>query len=141
MPYIKQEYRKPLEPLIQAVLEGRKVCVLDAPCLEDLFTGMGLDYTQIDGCINYILTSVLKNAKCAFDYDWFVHNTLVEFYLSNPNYYKFNRLAGLLSNMIDEFKRRKWSVSSRVYLKNWDKRFRVLLHPYEDRKMRENGDI
>lgn len=71
MPYIKQKARKKWKEIIDEIIENLKP----------------LDVTEIDGELNYLVTSILKKAY-------------------PPRYFNYNRAIGLLECIKQEFYRR-----------------------------------
>jgi len=87
MPYISQEERKELDPLVDPLIEALKKAPPD----------------RLDARLNYV-----------------VYKMLVRLY--SEKYFDYNRAMGVLSCIAHEFYRRKVAA-------------------YEDRKIKETGDI
>jgi len=86
-PYIKQEDRKKVDPLVEKIIE-----TISSEPTENQ-----------DGMINYLMSKVLLG-------------------IYKPKYFNFNRAMGVLNCITQEFYRR-------------------FVAPYEDEKIKENGDI
>jgi len=112
MPYIKQEDRKYLNDLIDQLSEQiQEVLVADS----------GYDYwTHVGGFLNYTVTKLLKNAL-AFPFDSGTQHLQPE-QMRSLTYANMERLVGMLDNCKAELRRR-------------------YLDPYEDEKIKENGDV
>ena len=87
MPYIKQADRIKWEKIIDEVVGELKK----------------LDEKDVEGNLNYFITSILKKTY-------------------SPKYFNYNRAIGLLECIKQEFYRRQ-------------------VGPYEDEKIKENGDV
>lgn len=94
MPYIPQEDRRPLNPLIEALSEELTMCEAD---------GSG------DGRVNYAITEILVA--------YFVH-------YQKPGYLVFERMIGLVElvkletwrRLVAAYEDRKWKKNRDVYL-------------------------
>ncbi len=87
MPYITQEERRELDPIIDQLIDALRKAPKD----------------RVDGRLNYVIYRLLLN-------------------LYEPRYFEYNRAMGVLACVSQEFYRR-------------------IVAPYEDKKMRESGDI
>jgi len=140
MPYIKKEDRPRYDNIItrgerQGLVIARELLFHD---LRDSHP------TQVDGYLNYYLTKLLKDLKedPGFFFKQFIREVLQEVYCTPPKYYKLERGIGLLTCMIIEFSRRKWSKVSKKLLKDIRREFtETLFIPYEMAKRSINGDI
>jgi len=147
MPYIKQEARVIYNYAVAEFLNLSVSIYQIVPGIKDE------PLEKQDGIINYILTSVLlKLSKKPYDpenWNYYrqvyhsLHEFIEVFYAGeDKSYFTLNRAIGLLTSMINEFKRRKWSTPIRMDLESYLVSFLgVHVVPYEDAKIKENGDI
>ena len=140
MPYIKQEDREKYKIIIEKA-RHLDIGVARALLLDNLSK---LHPTEVDGHLNFVFTKLLKDSKNNFHiyFGRFIDLILQDVYADPPKYYKLQRAIGLLTCMIIEFSRRKWSVQSKKFLKDLRRKFTEnILIPYEDIKIEQNGDI
>jgi len=139
MPYIKKEEREKFDNIIEQVKKDQHG-VAGAMLLEVI---EDLHPTQVSGSLNYLFSKLLMDEKHPpYTYRTFILGILSEVYANPPKYYKLQDAVGLLTCMIEEFKRRGWSPGGRVSLKYCLQRFLVnIVFPYEDGKIQSNGDL
>jgi len=140
MPYIIPELRGRYNNIIELARQC-DFGVARALLLEDL---KQLHPTQVDGHLNYLFSKLLKDivGDPRDYYKTFIKTILEDVYCSPPKYYKLQRLYGLLSCMQIEFNRRGWSDIAQAILGiiGYEMTFNILI-PYENGKVRDNGDI
>jgi hypothetical protein len=93
MPYIRRVLRKPIDEVLDPLIERLKTLV-DA----------SLSEKDLAGCITYVIFK------------------LIRYFYENGKWYDKMDAEKVCASAIDEFKRR-------------------FLHPYEDKKIKENGDV
>jgi len=147
MPYIKKEFRARYDNVIKNLKLD-----LNKDNLEEIRyflnrTFSGLYSNQIDGHLNYFFSKLLKSLIGNSDENYeycirLIRLILTDVYCSPPRYYKLQRLFGLFTCMLKEFERRNWSLISIKILGDLaDEFFCNIYEPYEDGKIRDNGDI
>ena len=140
MPYIKQELR----PIFDfAVHLAQKNAGTDwiVGCIE--FGVKDMQPKVMDGCLNYGFTQLLRKLEDLVYAKIIIDLVLNKLFWMEPNYFKFERVKGLLGCMIDEYQRRAWRNQREVV-----KALKFLLSVnayntsvYEDEKIKQNGDL
>jgi hypothetical protein len=114
---------------------------------------------KIDGYVNYLCTVLLKHTHRTYcmkggkqvwnSLDKEVARTIhlllaMAFEQPMPSYSSYERLYGLISLMEAEFERRGWSLGRpdiKAFFITEIKRWRKTIAEYEDKKIKENGDV
>ena len=140
MPYIKQEKRKVYNPYIKLIetdcfVEGalsKLVERLQSESIEDR-----------EGCLNYIITQLIRNKELIDDCVVLSIETLLErLYTYDPRYFKFKDVFGLLDTIAKELLRREWDTPTNIaFLASLDDKLFELYSEYEDEAIKKNGDL
>jgi len=144
MPYIKKELRPIPDAIVTMVYDKVTAVRLLVEILSSylkLFDG-----PKQDGIINYTLTQIMRrkdfdgshvNAETSF-----IFTSLNKEFRENPSYDKFERCCGLLHSMTKEFERRGWMTPNiRRFLEKETDITDSRMVEYEDKKIKENGDL
>lgn len=137
MPYIKQERRDELEPVLQ--------------CLVD-FTFFGIEnlFTTVINCDKIISSDILLiKCICLMDelevmpngeinYLLFCHCKRIIYDQNKESYNNYKEYISMLYKIIEKINDEEYKAEIRECICEIRRRF---LYPYEDKKIRENGDI
>jgi len=139
MPYIKKYLRTKFDPAVVNVNMAR----FDDSVQVILDGVKGMKLEDVDGCLNYAFTQLLRKSMDLVDAKIVIGLVINTLFWGKPKYIRFERVHGLLHCMIEEYKRRGWCRQKKVikilkYLLRRNSRYR---DDYEDKKIRENGDI
>jgi len=153
LPYIKQEYRPPIDALIRTALTE---LLVKGVVSEETKKTIGnffakKEETQVDGQFNYFITKTLKELnlhKRPPDAVVMESDALADLILSiihqvyQPKYYNYNRAVGVLTCAQLEFQRRYGKTFCDTLLQRITATFyNNTVGPYENIKIQENGDV
>jgi len=139
MPYIKPEFRPAFDEVVKTAQKGT---VADA--LLDALTLISTKQdSELDGCLNYLFTQLLRKLKNLDDAYVIILNVLYSVFKVNtePRYAKLQRVIGLLVCMNWEFHRRKWKPLALLKINDLIEYMATIISAYEDKKIAESGDI
>ena len=167
MPYIKQSMRPPYNALANTLISEMMVNgnVSEALIKQISRTLAAEKLEDIDGCLNYFITRLLKTLSlhkapaaysepCAgygtplgdsmqadvLEIEEALFKLFVDLY--PRKYFHFNRAGGVLLWCRKEFERRYGSsCCSTILTETADRLYRDPIGPYEDEKIKENGDV
>jgi len=137
MPYIKKELRPPFDKAVELVKHnevGKALTIVMNDLVDkDMFT--------TDGCLNYFFTQTLRKVDSLCVCEHVIIVTLINKFLREPRYLLLERLLGLLNSMHVEFERREWRSEALYVLERIYRFVKRRYIEYEDKKIKENGDI
>ena len=157
MPYIKQEKRPQFDALANTIiLQMTQGIVTDE--LKNFIAKKfkSLPIKEVDGCLNYLVTVLLKRLdfhklppkgqidETVVAYAGELTLTILELLnkIYEPKYFNYNRAMGMLTCCSKEFERRYGRTFCNTFLERLATVFyNRTVGPYEEKKIEENGDV
>jgi len=140
MPYIKQEDRHPFDSAIKALRNNQygtaTMIVLDALKVKDK--------TQFEGCLNYLITQLIRSEVIISEEIELWIRSLIEgiYIIIGKKYFRYKNGSGLIHTIATELIRRNWDTEANIgFLDSLQAYLDKIYGDYEDKKREENGDL